>query len=188
MTAPHSQPATDREHHLEWNDRLQDWLDGDLDAADTTSLQAHVADCALCRMRVEELKQLDLGLRNATPRLVLDESFDARIFAQLDAIDESKRAEARRRVEQELQQGLSALTRGWRRALLFVLPGIVAGIAMAFGLSAWLEAAGYTHTLVVQSAAEFGPGASDLVRLSLTTLLGAGLGAAIAGWLASVVD
>jgi anti-sigma factor RsiW len=187
MTAPYTQSAIAREHHLEWNDRLQDWLDGDLDAADATALQAHVADCALCRARMAELKQLDLELRSATPRPALDESFDARIFAQLDAMDDSKRAEARQRIEQELQQDLQALARGWRRALLFVLPGIVAGIALAFGLSEWLDAAGYTRTLV-QSAAEFGPGTADLIRLSVTTLLGASLGAAIAGWLASVVD
>ena len=66
-------------------------------------------------------------------------AFDAKIFAQLDAIDETKRAEARRRLEQELQQNLQALARGWRRALLFVVPGVVAGVALAFALAWWLD-------------------------------------------------
>jgi hypothetical protein len=36
-------PSDAREHELAWNDRLQDWLDGDLDAAAAATLQAHLA-------------------------------------------------------------------------------------------------------------------------------------------------
>ena len=39
------------------------------------------------------------------------------LFAQIDAIDESQRAEARRRLEQEWQQQMQALARNWRRTL-----------------------------------------------------------------------
>jgi anti-sigma factor RsiW len=175
-------------HDIQWNDRLQDWLDGDLDAADTAALQAHMADCAACRARADELQTLDRDLRSATPRLALDDSFDAKIFAQLDAIDETKRAEARRRLEQELQQNLHALARGWRRALLFVIPGVIAGVALAFALASWLDTGGVMHTLIVQSAAEFGTDNSGQVRLIVMTVLGAGLGGMIARWLASVVE
>lgn len=175
-------------HDIEWNDRLQDWLDGDLDAADTAALQAHMADCADCRARADELQALDRELRGAAPRMALDDSFDARIFAQLDEIDDTKRAEARRRLEQELQQNLHALARGWRRALLFVVPGVIAGVALAFALAWWLDTGGVMHTLIVQSAAEFGTDNSGLVRLSVMTLLGAGLGGLIARWLATVVE
>jgi len=175
-------------HDIQWNDRLQDWLDGDLDAADSAALQAHLADCAGCRARADELQTLDRDLRSATPRLALDDSFDAKIFAQLDAIDETKRAEARRRLEQELQQNLHALARGWRRALLFVVPGVIAGVALAFALAWWLDTGGVMRTLIVQSAAEFGTDNSGQVRLIVMTLLGAGLGGMIARWLATVVE
>ena len=175
-------------HHLEWNDRLQDWLDGDLDAADAAALQAHIADCAACRARADELQSLDRSLRSAAPRLVLDDAFDAKLFAQIDAIDDSKRAETRQRIEQELQQNLQALARGWRRALLFIVPGVIAGVALAFALAWWLTDAGVMHTLIVQSAAEFGSDNSGQVRLIATTLLGAGLGGLLARWLASVVE
>ena len=175
-------------HDIQWNDRLQDWLDGDLDAADAAALQAHMADCAACRARADELQALDRDLRNANPRLALDDSFDAKIFAQLDAIDETKRAEARRRLEQELQQNLQALARGWRRALLFVVPGVIAGVALAFALAWWLDTGGVMRTLIVQSAAEFGTDNSGQVRLIVMTVLGAGLGGMIARWLASVVE
>jgi anti-sigma factor RsiW len=187
MTAPNTPAAAVHEHQLEWNDRLQDWLDGDLNAADTAALQAHMADCALCRARAEELQELDRSLVSAAPRLALDDAFDARIFAQIDAIDDSKRAEARRRFEQELQQNLQTLARGWRRALLFIVPGVVAGVALAFGLAGWLNDASVMQALVTESA-KLGSGNSGLVHLIVTTVLGAGLGGMIARWLASVVE
>ena len=175
-------------HEIQWIDRLQDWLDGDLDAADTAALQAHMADCAACRAHADELQTLDRDLRSASPRLALDDSFDAKIFAQLDVIDETKRAEARRRLEQELQQNLHALARGWRRALMVVVPGVIAGVALAFALAWWLDTGGVMRTLIVQSAAEFGTDNSGQVRLIVMTVLGAGLGGLIARWLATVVE
>jgi anti-sigma factor RsiW len=175
-------------HDIEWNDRLQDWLDGDLDAADTAALQAHMDGCAACRARADELQALDRSLRSAAPRLALDDAFDAELFAQIDAVDESKRAEARQRIEQELQQNLQALARGWRRALLFIIPGVIAGVALAFALTWWMNDAGVMRALIAQSAAEFGPGNSGQVQLIATTLLGAALGGLIARWLATVVE
>ena len=118
MSAPISNPSAASDHHLEWNDRLQDWLDGDLSAADEAALQAHMADCALCRARADELRELDFSLSTAAPRLALDAAFDARLFAQIDAIDDSKRAEARQRMERELQQNLQALARVFLRECL----------------------------------------------------------------------
>jgi anti-sigma factor RsiW len=175
-------------HDIEWNDRLQDWLDGDIDSADAATLQAHMADCAACRARADELHALDRELRGAAPRMALDDTFDAKIFAQLDAIDETKRAEARLRLDQELQQNLHALARGWRRALLFVIPGVIAGVALAFALAWWLDTGGVMRALIVESAAEFGTDNSGQVRLIVMTVLGAGLGGLLARWLASVVE
>jgi anti-sigma factor RsiW len=188
MTARNPNPSVAPEHELAWNDRLQDWLDGDLTAADAVALQAHMADCAMCRARAEELQALDRNLRSAAPRLALDDAFDAKIFAQIEAIDDSQRAAARQRLEQELQQNLQTLARGWRRALLFILPGVVAGVALAFALTWWLTDAGLMRALIVQSAAEFGSGNSGLVQPIATALLGATLGAMIARWLASVLE
>jgi anti-sigma factor RsiW len=181
-------PSDAREHELAWNDRLQDWLDGDLDAAAEATLQAHLADCAMCRARADELQALDESLQTASPRLALDDAFDAKLFAQIDAIDDSKRAAQRQRIEQELQQNLQALKRGWRRALLFIVPGVIAGVALAFALAWWLNDAGLMRTLIVQSAAEFGSNSSSQVQLIVMTLLGAGLGGTLARWLASVVE
>ena len=111
-----------------------------------------------------------------------------KLFAQIDAIDDSKRAEARRRIEQELQQNLQALARGWRRALLFIIPGAIAGVALAFGLASWLNDAGVMQQLVVRERQSSARAIPDQVHLIATTVLGAGLGGMIARWLASVVE
>lgn len=188
MTVRNTPPATPGEHHLEWNDRLQDWLDGDLDASDAAPLQAHMADCALCRARAQQLQELDRSLAEANPRLALDDTFDARIFTQLDEIDEAQRAAARRRVEQELQQDLQALARGWRRALLFIVPGVVAGIALALTLGSWLSDASVMHSLMAQSATKLGTNTTGPLELIVMTGLGASIGGLIARWLASVAE
>lgn len=187
MSDPISNPSAAHEHSLEWNDRLQDWLDGDLDAAETAALHTHIADCALCRARADELQELDRSLSSAAPRLALDDAFDARIFAQIDAIDDSKRAEARRRMEEELQQNLQALARGWRRSALVIASGVVAGVALAFGLTSWLSDASLMQTLITESA-KLGSNNTGSVQLITTAVLGAGLGGAIARWLATVVE
>ena len=131
MTTPHA--------HLEWNDRLQDWLDGDLDAADTAALQAHMADCAACRARADELQaaRSQPAQRGPAPgagRCVRREALRA---DRRDRRDEARRSAPR--IEQELQQNLQALARGWRRALLFIVPGVIAGVALAFALAWWLD-------------------------------------------------
>lgn len=188
MTDRIANPSDALEHELAWSDRLQDWLDGELDAAGAAALQSHMADCAMCRARADELQALDHGLQIATPRLALGDAFDARIFSRIEAIDYSQRAAQRQRIEQELQQNLQALKRGWRRALLFVVPGVIAGVALAFALAWWLNDAGLMRTLIVQGAAEFGTNNSSQVQLIVMTLLGAGLGGTLARWLANVVE
>jgi anti-sigma factor RsiW len=181
--------TNEQQHQFDWNDRLQDWLDGDLSSTDAAAVEAHLAQCPLCPAQIEAFTALDTALSHASPHVSLAQSFDERLFAQIDAIDESKRAQARARLEQELQQNLSELSRGWRRALAFMIPGVVAGIALAFALTTWMDDTGLARTLALQGAGQLGGGHSaDLIQLALTTLVGTGLGLVVARWLASVAD
>lgn len=177
----------EQEHTLLWNDRLQDWLDGDVDPADGAALESHLADCDLCQQRMAELEQLDEALRRASPPIELDESFDRRLFAQIDTIDETQRAAARQRVEQELHENLRALSRSWRRTLAFVVPGVVAGIALAFALTGYFLSAEATQTLVA-GAENLARDNFGLIDALSTTLLGAAIGAGVARWLAAVAE
>jgi anti-sigma factor RsiW len=180
------------EHALDWNDRLQDWLDGELDGADLAAFEAHLAGCEICQQSVERLEQLDGLLVEATPQLSLDENFDRRLMERIqtsdEAVNEKGRAEARRRVEQELQQQLGELRRGWKRTLAFVIPGIVAGIAIAFALASWLDSSGLTGTLVAEGTAELGNGSADFIRLGVISIVGTALGTLVAPWLARLSE
>jgi anti-sigma factor RsiW len=184
MTPDKHQRPDLSEHHLEWNDRLQDWLDGEADAVEGPLIEAHLAGCEICQERLTEFEHLEDELRTVTPALSLDESFDARLFSQIESVDEARRAAARQRLEQELQNNLQALSRSWRRSLAFVVPGIVAGIALAFALVSYFDASGLTGKLVAEGASEFGRNSASWVHMALTAGLGASIGGIMAGWLA----
>jgi anti-sigma factor RsiW len=167
---------------------MQDWLDGELNSGDTAAFEAHLKACAECQQSVADLEELDAALVAASPPLQLDTAFDAELFAKIEAIDDSKRAEARRRIEQEWQQQMQALSRNWRRTLAFVIPGVVAGIAIAFAAAGWLDSSGVTDSLVAQGAAELGGRSVDFLRIGVTSVVGAALGMLVAPWLARLAD
>jgi Putative zinc-finger len=52
------------EHHLD-DDLLQRHFDGDLDSAEQAEARAHLADCAECNARLEQLGRLQLLIRSA---------------------------------------------------------------------------------------------------------------------------
>lgn len=178
--------------HSEWNDALQNWLDGELNDAESATFEAHLAACGLCQRSLPEFEQLDEALTEAAPLLKLDTSFDQALFARIDAIDESKRQEARRRLEQEWQQQVQSLARNWRRTLAFVIPGIIGGIVLAVALMSWLDSSGITNNLVAQganlSAAELSGRSIDYLRMAITAGVGGALGLLIAPWLARLAE
>ncbi|HEY6641546.1 hypothetical protein [Povalibacter sp.] len=180
-------PQSLAEHHLEWNDRLQDWLDGDVEAADGDVFETHLRDCTLCQQRLEQLSQLETALFAANPAPSLSTSFDARLFEQIDAVNEEQRAAARQRVEQELQDNLRALSRSWRRTWAFVIPGMIGGIVLAFALIGYVDTLGLTGQLAAQGANDLGTNATTL-QAALTGLMGATIGGFMAGWIAKGAD
>ncbi|MDY6947551.1 MAG: zf-HC2 domain-containing protein [Pseudomonadota bacterium] len=174
--------------HEKWDDSLQDWLDGELNGADTAAFEAHLAHCARCQLNLGDFQELDEALVEATPAMELSESFDQKLFAQIRTIDESKRIEARRRLEQEWQQQMQALARNWRRTLAFVIPGVICGIVLAVALMTWLDSSGITNSLVAQGAAEFGGQSINYLRIGITGLVGGAFGMLVAPWLARLAD
>jgi anti-sigma factor RsiW len=174
--------------HSKWDDALQDWLDGELNDADSATFEAHLAACGLCQRSLPDFEQLDEALLEAAPPLKLDSHFDQALFAQIDAIDENKRLEARRRLEQEWQQQMQSLSRNWRRTLAFVLPGILGGIVLAMALMSWLDSSGITSSLVAQGAAELGGRSIDYLRVGITAVVGGAFGMLVAPWLARLAD
>lgn len=174
--------------HSKWDDSLQDWLDGELNEADRAAFEAHLGRCELCQRQLGELEELDSALLEAAPPLELSPAFDQQLFARIDAIDETQRIEARRRLEQEWQEQMQALAHNWRRTLAFVIPGVIGGIVLAFALVSWLDSSGITSNLVAQGAAELGGSSIDYLRLGITAVVGAAFGMLVAPWLARLAD
>lgn len=185
-------PGSESSHQLEWNDRLQDWLDGECAAAEATEVQAHLAECSECRAYLQQLQSLDGALHESLSAPALNAAYDARLFAQIEAIDESGREEARRQAEADLERSLKALSGSWRRALLLVVPGIIAGLAMAFALSSWIESTGWAHALLMAGAAaqETGTssGLSQTLQLAAIAAFGGVIGLILARWLGSIAE
>nr|WP_298726398.1 zf-HC2 domain-containing protein [uncultured Steroidobacter sp.] len=179
---------TQPNQHAQWDDALQDWLDGELSDADSAAFEAHLAGCGRCQRNLPEFEALDEALIEAAPPLQLDATFDRNLFARIDAIDENKRLEARRRLEQEWQQQMQSLSRNWRRTLAFVIPGVIGGIVLAMALMSWLDSSGITSNLVAQGAAELGSRSIDYLRLGITAVVGAAFGMLVAPWLARLAD
>ena len=175
------------EHDSTWNDRLQDLLDGDVDASERATIESHLGTCARCRTHFAQFKQLDVALsaRLATPGLA--PSFDHQVLSRIDALAAQARDQARRQADRELQQNLQALARGWRRALAFIFGGAAAGIAVAFAFTAWADTADIAERLVgVTGTIGFLPTAT--LHTLVTAVIGAGIGGGISRWLAATLD
>lgn len=183
------QPPAD---HSEWDETLQDWLDGELNEADGAAFEAHLADCGLCQQNLTAFEELDASLTEAAPPIELSSAFDEKLYAQIATIDESQRIEARRRLEQEWQEQLQSLRRNWRRTLALMIPGVIGGAVLALALVSWLDSSGITSNLVAQGAdlggAELGSQSFDYLRLGVTAVVGAAFGMLLAPWLARMAE
>jgi anti-sigma factor RsiW len=170
------------QHDSVWNDRLQDLLDGDVSAGERAAIESHLATCARCRSHHAQLKRLDANLTTQLAAPALDASFDCQVFARIEALDARARAQAQRQAERELQENLRLLARAWRRGLAFVLGGAVAGVALAFAIATWADAAGMPEKLL-GFATGFGLENTDGLSAVVLAMLGAGIG--VSGWLAA---
>jgi anti-sigma factor RsiW len=171
------------EHDLEWNALLQEWLDGDLDLREQAQVTTHLQTCEACQQSVSELRALDDQLTEVTPSMALDDSFDARLFAQIDAQSEAQKLEARRRVQSQIQEELQALSRNWRRTLGTMLPGVLAGIAIALCASMYFDTAQWVRSFAAEGANEIAGVDASFIHLLLTSTIGAAIGYFIARWL-----
>ena len=171
------------EHDLEWNDRLQDWLDGESDERERVLFDSHVASCESCQQRWRDLQTLDAALQNVSPTLTLDEMFDARLFAKIDQASDAQRSEARARAQAEFQAEITALSRNWRRTLTTILPSVLAGIAIALALAMYFDTAEWTQQFAAESAGEIKGVDASFIHLLLTSTIGAAIGYVVARWM-----
>ena len=176
------------EHHdSTWNDRLQDLLDGDVGPGERAGIESHIASCARCRAQYAQLKRLDARLTTKLDAPTLDASFDRQVFARIAALDARARDQARRQADHELQENLRSLSRGWRRVIAYLIGGAIAGIAVAFALAAWADAAGISAKLL-GAVSGVGLEHADSLHTLAIAIAGAAIGGSISKWLASALE
>ena len=92
--------------------RLSEWLDGELDPASARAVSSHLAECAACARRVEELQAIS-GLLAELPRLAAPEPVAPAVLDRLEMEAETRRP------------ALAFLFRGFAAARPLMLPSLV---------------------------------------------------------------
>jgi anti-sigma factor RsiW len=117
-----------------WTDRLSEYVDGELDAAERAALDVHLQLCRSCADTVAELRTVlerARGLEHAAPAADLWPAIEARIAPA----DRSRVREARPR------RAASAAEPWWPRRWSFTLPQLAAAAVLLVALSSatvWL--------------------------------------------------
>jgi|HigsolmetaAR203D_1030402.scaffolds.fasta_scaffold00193_34 anti-sigma factor RsiW len=170
------------EHDIDWDGRLQDWLDGELAPDDAAAVAAHVDTCSSCREYAAALRALDTSLQSAVPKLALDERFDRHLLERIVADDEARRAAARARVQAQIEAELAEFGRNWRRRFLALIPSVLAGIAIAFACAMYFDTAEWVRSLLGTDSGIDSLYVSYLHAL-MTSAVGAAIGYTVARWL-----
>lgn len=176
------------QHDAQWNDLLQDLIDGEIENADRVVLDSHVAGCHRCRAQLTKLKRVDHFLHAKLESPPLSVTFDQQAFARIHAMNEQTQERARRRMESELQENLQALARTWRRSLLSVIGGAIAGIALALAFLNWASEAPIAKSVVDAATNSVGQGYSNVIHVLITMLVGAAIGACVSRLMSATVD
>ena len=176
------------QHDAQWNDLLQDLIDGELIGQERVALEAHIANCPRCRARHAKLRRLDQALNSKIEAPPLTPAFDQQVFARIHAMNEQAQEHARRRLERELHDNLQALARTWRRSLLSVIGGAIAGVALALAFVNWAGDATIAKSLVSAATNSVGHGYANIIHVLVTALIGAAIGAGVSRLMSATVD
>jgi anti-sigma factor RsiW len=145
----------------EIENRILDYQENQLSAAQRAEVESHLAGCAVCRAFARQLQQLDATLSASVKIPALSADFDRRLRQRIQAapavLSEAQRAERKRQLQAEFEAGMSRIVRGsfaWDSLLKHLTwPALVA----VAGWLAWCFAAQWTVHLHAQSLAGLDP-------------------------------
>jgi tetratricopeptide (TPR) repeat protein len=107
-------------NHGEWTDRLSEYLDGELPAAESAALESHLATCASCAQVLADLKRVVARAQRLEPRPPQNDLWTA-IAAQIDQRPAS-----------------NVIPIGAKRRVTFTLPQLAAAAVLLIAVSAGL--------------------------------------------------
>jgi len=181
-----------KQHLSDWRERLQDAIDR-LDERRSDfkppvskaegELRAHLDDCDLCRKEYARLAALHARLKeefaNVPP---LHADFSARIFARIDAQEQTRRTAAKQRAEQEFRRRVRAVTLDWRDLWQQHTGNLVAALAVIVALAATFGSAWESVRERLLVALDVVQGAHSVVALPVLLVAASGGVAALALW------
>jgi anti-sigma factor RsiW len=175
-------------HEAEWTQRLEEWRDGSADAADAAAIESHLPDCKECRDYLTALESIDAALSASLVAPALSAEFDRKLWSRIDSGNDIQRALAKQQVQDELRQNLAALEHRWRLKLALIIPGVLAGILLAFWLVSLVSAAAWFTPLFTLVQQQLGPATGQLVQTIATGLLGGAIGLLITQWITPATE
>lgn len=174
-------------HEAEWAQRLEEWRDGIASAAEAATIESHLPNCDECREYLAALDGIDAALSGSLVAPALSSEFDRNLWSRIGAADEIQRALAKQRAQNDMQQSLAALDRRWRRKLALIIPGVLAGIVLAFWV-AYLLSSSWLAPMFTLAHQQLGPAMGLLVQTLITSLVGGVAGFLITQWVAPASD
>ena len=166
----------------EYEERLLEWQEGTLPAAERGAVEEHLAACAGCRQFAEELKQLDAALARTLQPLRLPSQFKAQLLQCVDAGGPVAAPETIAARKRQLESEFRAFTAGlkqtvWRSNFPRLLDGLgFAGLALvviALAQPLWRQMPDLTASLptaVVKNSAQLLIWASTAASLLVAVL------------------
>jgi len=135
--------STPQDLHLaQWQDRIQDSIDGALSAVELAEIHAHLATCVLCATEQKRLLAMDAQMRKAfATAAILPANFDQRLFASIALLEQDKRALARHCEQQEYEAQRVQLRSRWRELVRFHLGNLIGGVVTTSAVIAALVSA-----------------------------------------------
>jgi anti-sigma factor RsiW len=175
-------------HGPDWDQRLEDWRDGLADAAESQTIERHVASCSDCQDYLEALHHIDGALSSTLLTPTLSPEFDSKLWSRIDSGDNIQRVLAKQRAQEELQQQLAALNAGWRRKVALMIPGILGGIALAFLFASFVSGSALMTSFANALQQNLGTSMAQLVQTVVTGFLGGAIGLAMTHWVVPTSD
>lgn len=142
---------SDAPEHCDWEEGLQDWIDGDLNPAQRAVLDEHIASCTSCHARMDALQAIDAALSKSFSQQTPEESFDRRVLERIAGAARADRAAARARLEREWRAQMAVLSHQWRTACRSLALNVSAGAALLIALAKTFDALPFVYRLIDQA-------------------------------------
>jgi len=143
-------------------DRILDYQEHQLSAAQRAEVETHLAGCSACREIARQLQQLDAALAARVGIPELSAGFDRRLRERIQAaptaLSEAQRVGRKRQLQAEFDAGMARIVRG-SFAFGSLLNHLAwPALATVAGWLAWIFTAQWTACLPAQSLNGLAPG------------------------------